>query len=264
MRTVLNLQPGKKVYFASDFHLGAPTHAESLLRERQVVSWLDTIKADAQVVFLMGDLFDFWFEYKMVVPKGYTRFFGKLAELADMGIALKIFVGNHDLWMKDYFTQEFGAEIITDPQQYEIAGHSLYLAHGDGLGPGDYAYKKLKGVFQNKFCQFLFGRIVHPNLGMKLGNAWSLNSWKKNRANDRVHAFQNGDKELLYSYCKELQAKGEFYDYYVFGHRHCVLDLPLERGARYINIGDWIIFYSYAVLDESGLELKKWNERILG
>ncbi len=260
MNRSIKLKDGKKVYFASDFHLGAPDHLSSLAREKKIIAWLDEIKKDAQLIFLMGDLFDFWFEYKSVVPKGFVRFLGKIAELSDAGIEIKIFTGNHDMWMTDYFQKELGAEVFFDTVQYQIGEKAFFLGHGDGLGPGDHGYKFLKKVFKNRVARFLFGRVMHPNLGQFLGNTWSLNSWKKNRANDTVKAFENGDKELLYSYCKQLQAEGKLFDYYIFGHRHCKLDLPLEHGARYINIGDWIVFDSYAVFDGKQLELKVFNK----
>ncbi len=166
---------GNKLYFASDFHLGAPSYASSREREDRLVRWMDTIKADAAEVFLMGDVFDFWFEYKTVVPKGYIRFLGKLAELADAGIKIYLFKGNHDMWMFDYFERELGATIITDELEIERNGKKFYLHHGDGLGPGDNMYKVLKKVFRSNFCQWLFARI-HPNLGVGIANYWSSHS----------------------------------------------------------------------------------------
>ncbi|AWW00621.1 UDP-2,3-diacylglucosamine diphosphatase [Arcticibacterium luteifluviistationis] len=254
------LEPGKKLYFASDFHLGAPNHAESLLREKRIISWLDHIKTDAQEIFLVGDLFDFWFEYKHVVPKGYVRFFGKLAELVDAGIIIKIFTGNHDLWMADYFKTEIGTEVIHAPVTFSSQGKTFYVGHGDGLGPGDKAYKFLKkSLFNNPICTFLFGRIMHPNLGMFLGNSWSLNSWKKNRAEDVVFEEIVLEKEFLYQYIMNMEKSGSHHDFYIFGHRHIALDSQLNEQTKYVNLGDWIRFNSYGVFDGEQLELKRFQ-----
>jgi UDP-2,3-diacylglucosamine hydrolase len=252
------LQTSKKVYFASDFHLGAPNQAESLIREKKIISWLDFIKKDAQVIFLVGDLFDFWFEYKQVVPKGYVRFLGKLAELSDSGISIKIFAGNHDLWMADYFQNEIGAEVYHSPQVFSYNDFKFYVGHGDGLGPGDFTYKWLKNfLFTNPICTFLFGRIMHPNLGIKLGNLWSLSSWKKNRAEDKTSEEIVLDKEYLYQYIKEMENAGSRHDFYVFGHRHIAMETTVNETAKYINLGDWIRYDSYAVFDGTELKLIK-------
>jgi UDP-2,3-diacylglucosamine hydrolase len=191
-----------KLYFASDFHLGAPSYASSRERELVLVNWLDTIKADAAEVFLMGDVFDFWFEYKTVVPKGYLRFLGKLAELYDLGIKLYLFKGNHDMWMFDYFKKEFGATIITNELIIERNGKKFFLHHGDGLGPGDHYYKFLKKFFRSKFCQWLFAR-VHPNLGVGIANRWSSHSRivndRKDEPSTRSYAvFDGQDVQLEY------------------------------------------------------------------
>jgi UDP-2,3-diacylglucosamine hydrolase len=252
----IDLQPGKKIYFASDFHLGAPNYIESLSREKKIVKWLDRIKSDAQIIFLVGDLFDFWFEYKHVVPKGFVRFFGKLAELSDVGIEIKIFAGNHDLWMSDYFTTEIGAKVYHSPQEFIFNERTFYIGHGDGLGPGDYFYKWLKKlVFNNPVCTFLFGHIMHPNLGLYLGNLWSLNSWKKNRAVDQAHEEIDIDKEFLFQYIKEIEATGNTHDFYIFGHRHIVIETMVNDTAKYINLGDWIRYDSYSEFDGNSLKL---------
>lgn len=254
----IDLNQEKKIYFASDFHLGAPNYKKSLIREKEICRWLDSIKSDAQVIFLVGDLFDFWFEYKNTVPKGYTRFFGKLSELADTGIEIKIFPGNHDMWMRDYFQNEFSAKVYRKPQQFLIKNKKLYVAHGDGLGPGDYAYKVLKRIFENRICKFLFGNILHPNLSLKLGYMWASHSWKNHEKEKDVYVFESNEKEILYQYCKE-QENYEHHDYYVFGHRHYKLDLEVANGSKYINLGDWIYFYSYAVFDGENLKLIDWQ-----
>ena len=239
-----------KLYFASDFHLGTGTYADYRQREARLVRWLDFIKNDAAEVFLMGDVFDFWFEYKTVVPKGYIRFLGKLAELADAGVKLYLFKGNHDMWMFDYFPRELDAAIISDELERERNGKKFYLHHGDGLGPGDNFYKMLKKIFRSRFCQWLFARI-HPNFGVGLANYWSSHS---RMANEKKTDYKPGEQEWLIIFCREL-LKTHFYDYLVFGHRHFPLDVPLNAESHYINLGEWIFKSSYAVFDGEKMTL---------
>jgi len=237
-----------KLYFASDFHLGAGGYEKSREREARLVRWLDSIKEDAAEVFLMGDIFDFWFEYKTVVPKGYIRFLGKLAEMADAGIKLYLFKGNHDMWMFDYFEQELDATIITNELEIERNGKKFYLHHGDGLGPGDHFYKILKKIFRSSFCQWLFARL-HPNFGVGIANYWSKHS---RIAGESDEARKSEQKEWLVTYSREL-LQTHFYNYLVFGHRHLPLDIQLNEQSRYINLGEWVNYNSYAVFD--GVEL---------
>jgi UDP-2,3-diacylglucosamine hydrolase len=244
-----------KIYFASDFHLGTGTYASSRDREDRLVRWLDFIKAEAAEVFLMGDGFDFWFEYKTVVPKGYIRFLGKLAELADSGIKLWFFKGNHDMWMFDYFERELGATIISDELEIERNGKKFYLHHGDGLGPGDTFYKFLKGFFRSKLCQWLFARI-HPNLGVGVANYWSAHS---RIVNDKKEDSKPGQQEWLVVFCREL-LQTHFYDYLVFGHRHLPLDIQLNDKSRYINLGEWVNASSYGVFDGETVGLKYFEK----
>ncbi len=241
---------GNKLYFASDFHLGTGGYAASREREARLVRWLDTIKADAAEVFLMGDVFDFWFEYKTVVPKGYIRFLGKLAELADAGIKIYLFKGNHDMWMFDYFEHELGATIVSDELEIERAGKKFYLHHGDGLGPGDTLYKILKTIFRSKICQWLFARI-HPNLGVGIANYWSEHS-RISSGNNKLR--KSMEQEWLVVYSHEL-LKNKFYDYLIFGHRHLPLDIKVDQ-SRYINLGEWANYNSYAVFDGEELTLQ--------
>ncbi|HEY0244783.1 MAG TPA: UDP-2,3-diacylglucosamine diphosphatase, partial [Mucilaginibacter sp.] len=230
---------GNKLYFASDFHLSAGSYEGSRKREDRLVQWLDSIKADAAEVFLMGDVFDFWFEYKTVVPKGYIRFLGKLAQLTDAGIKLYFFKGNHDMWMFDYFERELGATIITNELEIERNGKKFYLHHGDGLGPGDNNYKILKKIFRSPLCQWLFARL-HPNLGVGIANYWSAHSRIANKDNKTRKILE---QEWLVIYSREL-LQTKFYDYLVFGHRHLPLDIKLNDKSRYINLGEWINFSS--------------------
>jgi UDP-2,3-diacylglucosamine hydrolase len=243
-----------KIYFASDFHFGVPDHTSSRDREDLVVSWLDEIKKDAAEIYLIGDIFDFWFEYSAVIPKGFIRFQGKLAELTDSGIKITMFKGNHDMWMFDYFVKELGIEIISDELILERNGKKFYLHHGDGLGPGDAKYKILKKIFRSGFCQWLFARI-HPNLGVGIAKKWSKHSRLQSNQKEE---FQDLDKEWLVTYCKELLLK-EHYDFLIFGHRHLPLDVRLGD-IRYINLGEWMNFNSYAVFDGENLELRYFKK----
>jgi len=240
-----------KIYFASDFHLGTGTYAAGRAREERLVRWLDSIKTDASEVFLMGDVFDFWFEYKTVVPKGYIRFLGKLAELSDAGIKLWFFRGNHDMWMFDYFEREFGATIISNELEIERNGKKFYLHHGDGLGPGDTFYKFMKGFFRSKLCQWLFARL-HPNFGVGLANYWSSHS---RLANEKKDDHKPGQQEWLVTF-SNLVLQKQFYNCLVFGHRHLPLDIKLNEKSRYINLGEWVYACSYAVFDGEDISLK--------
>ncbi len=250
----INLLPGKKIYFASDFHLGAPTHEKSLAREKVIIKWLDSIKSDAQIIFLVGDLFDFWFEHRQTVPKGYIRFFGKLAELVDSGIELVVFTGNHDMWMRDYFEKELNTITFRNSQEYLINRKRLLVGHGDGLGPGDYGYKFLKKIFENKLFRWLFANLLHPDLSLKLGYLWAGHSWQNHDKEQDVYVFESQEKEILYKYCQEKEIK-EHRDFYIFGHRHYNLDLKINNSSRYINLGDWIKLNSYASFDGEDVRL---------
>ncbi|HZY39998.1 MAG TPA: UDP-2,3-diacylglucosamine diphosphatase [Mucilaginibacter sp.] len=239
-----------KLYFASDFHLGTGTYAKYREREARLVRWLDSIKDDASELFLMGDVFDFWFEYRTVVPKGFIRFLGRLAELSDAGVKLYFFKGNHDMWMFNYFEKELGATIISNELVIERGGKKFYLHHGDGLGPGDKFYKILKAIFRSKLCQWLFARI-HPNVGVGVANYWSRHS---RIANEKKEDHKPGQQEWLVLYSKEL-LETIHYDYLIFGHRHWPLDIPLNDKTRYINLGEWVISNSYAVFDGTDLTM---------
>ena len=243
-----------KIYFASDFHFGVPDHVLSREREDLVVSWLEEIRKDAAEIYLIGDIFDFWFEYSAVIPKGFIRFQGKLADLVDSGIKITFFKGNHDMWMFDYFVKELGIQVISDELVLERNGKKFYLHHGDGLGPGDAKYKIIKKIFRSGFCQWLFARI-HPNFGVGIAKKWSKYSRLQNNQKEE---FQDLDKEWLVSYCKELLLK-EHYDFLIFGHRHLPLDVALGE-SRYINLGEWMNFNSYAVFDGENLELRYFKK----
>jgi UDP-2,3-diacylglucosamine hydrolase len=251
----VQISPDKKIYFLSDFHLGAPDHEKSLVREKILVDFLDKIKPDAAEVFLVGDMFDFWYEYRKVVPKGYVRLLGKLAELSDAGIPMHFFVGNHDMWMKDYFMEELNIPVYFEPKEFERNGKHFLIGHGDGLGPGDHGYKRLKKVFRNPVCQWLFG-VLPPYMGMGLANYMSRRSRAQTGASEEV--FLGEDKEWLIIYCKD-RLKEKKFDFFVFGHRHLPIDFRLNNASRYINLGDWIRYYTYAVFDGEKLVLKSFK-----
>jgi UDP-2,3-diacylglucosamine hydrolase len=252
--THIKVPKGKKIYFSSDNHLGAPTHKESLPREKKFVAWLDEIKDDAAAIFLLGDLFDFWFEYKKVVPKGFTRTLGKLAEISDSGVPIYYFVGNHDLWMNGYFEDELNIPVFHKPQEFFFNQTSFLIGHGDGLGPGDKGYKLMKKVFTNSISKWLF-RWLHPDLGVRLAQYMSVKN--KLISGNEDEKFLGEDNEWLIQYCKhKLQENHR--DYFVFGHRHLPLEIELKPNSKYINLGDWIRYYTYGVFDGEKMELKEY------
>lgn len=248
----MNLEKNKKIFFVSDCHLGIPDKGNSLFREKKLVRWLDDIKNDAFEIYLLGDIFDFWFEYKTVVPKGYVRLLGKLAELSDNGIKIKYFTGNHDMWMKDYLKDEINIEIIRHPVEQEINGKKFYIAHGDGLGPADNGYKFLKKIFSNKICRKLYS-FIHPGAGIPIALFFSNKS--RYSRGDSDYEFNGEENERLIIYAKQLTEK-EHFDFFVFGHRHLPIDLEIKPNVRYINIGDWLHHFSYLVFDGEKVELK--------
>lgn len=247
---------GSKIYFASDFHLGTPSFEESKARELRIVSWLDCIKADAAELYLMGDVFDFWFEYAHAVPKGHVRFLGKLAELADQGIKITLFKGNHDMWMFGYLEKEIGVNIVSNELIIERGGKRFYLHHGDGLGPGDWTYKVLKKVFRSKLCQWLFARL-HPNFGIGIARFWSRRS---RISSGKEEKFQDSNKEWLAQYAHAYLNRNEEkekIDYFIFGHRHLPLRIPIQD-SLYVNLGEWMNFNTYAVFDGKELSLMQY------
>jgi UDP-2,3-diacylglucosamine hydrolase len=248
------VQPGKPIYFASDFHLGAPDYAGSLIREKEVVKWLRQCSRDASEIFLVGDVFDFWFEYRRAVPRGFTRLLGTISEITDSGIPVHWFTGNHDMWIFDYLPQECGITLHREPVIREWNGRRVMIGHGDGLGPGDHGYKFIKKVFSSPLSQWLFARL-HPNFGIWLANKSSGYSRSTTGGKDRV--FLGEDKEWLVVYAKEVLQR-EHIDYFVFGHRHLPLEIRLNDRSVYYNLGDWLVDYTYGVLDENGFQLRRW------
>ena len=251
----IKLNPSKRIYFCSDNHLGSPNRNLSLEREKIFITWLDQIKTDAQAIFFLGDLFDFWFEYKRVVPKGFTRLFGKLAELSDSGIDLFFFVGNHDCWIGNYFEDELGINVFHKKVDLNIDNYNILIGHGDGLGPGDNKYKFLKLLFRNPILKKLFS-FIHPDIGISLGKFLS----QKNKiisGDEKV--FESEDKEMLFSYCKDV-LKTKYYHFFIFGHRHVPLELDLGNNSKYFNTGDWITHFSYLVYDGNSFNLNYFNK----
>lgn len=246
----------RNIYFLSDFHLGVPNAADSLVREKKIVAFLDGIKSDVLAIFIVGDMFDFWYEYKNVVPRGYTRIFGKLAELTDSGIDVHFFVGNHDMWMKDYFQKELNIPVYFGPKTFEFNGKKFYVAHGDGLGPGDNGYKFLKKIFRNPVCQWLFG-VLPPKIGIGLANYFSQKS--KDNADVMERQFLGEDGEWLIIHSKEILRK-EHFDYFIYGHRHVPSDFSITPTSRYINLGDWIGHFTYAVFNGNELKLEIYKQ----
>ena len=255
----INTSENKKVYFASDQHLGAPTPEDSFPREQKFVAWLTEVKKDAEAIFLLGDLFDFWFEYKTVVPKGFVRVLGKLAELRDAGIPIYFFVGNHDLWMNDYFEKELNIPVFHKPQLFTIDNKLFFIGHGDGLGPDDKGYKRMKKVFTFPLFQWLF-RWLHPDLGVKLGQYMSVKN--KMISGEEDAKFLGEEKEWLVQYCKR-KLEQKHYDFFVFGHRHLPLEINLNKESKYFNLGDWIQYYTFGAYANGNFELLKNESKAL-
>lgn len=239
---------GKFLFIASDFHLGSPNYEESLARERRIAHWLETVVLpQGSDLVLLGDTFDFWFEYGNAIPKGFLRLQGALARLADAGIRIHLFTGNHDMWMFGYFEKELRATIYRDPISIILGKKMILLAHGDGLGPGDFTYKIFRFFFHSKICQWLF-KWIHPDIGLWIANSWSRSSRKAHSVGD---VDFKGEKEHIWQWCKQMQATNP-HDYYIMGHRHLHMDLEVGQGSRYINLGDWFTRGRFIRIDADG------------
>ncbi len=249
------MKKNKKIYFVSDAHFGFPGIEKSLNREKLFVKWLDEIKTDAEEIYLLGDIFDFWFEYKKAVPRGFTRLLGKISEITDSGIPVHFFTGNHDIWIFDYLPKETGVIIHRKPITREFNGKRFFLAHGDGLGPHDKGYKIMKNIFTNRVAQWFFS-LLHPNVGISIAQFFSHKSRYSNGFEKKEYKGDN--KEWLVLFAKN-KLNEQYYDYLIFGHRHIPVDIKLDEKSRFINLGDWISNFSYAVFDGKNLELKKYK-----
>lgn len=241
-------------YFLSDFHLGARYFEEPRETERRVVDFLDSIKGDAKEVYLLGDILDYWFEYRYVVPRGFTRFFGKIAELTDLGVKVYWFIGNHDIWIFDYLPNELGVEVIDGEVTKEIDGKVFFLAHGDGVGKQPRSFRMLRSLFRNRFCQKLYSAI-HPRWTIPFALSWSNSSRK---GDDEYPEYKGEENEFLEIFANDY-LKSHKVDYFVFGHRHIMLDKKLQGGATLVVLGDWLHYCSYAVWDGNNLALKSFQ-----
>lgn len=250
--------PKNKTYFISDVHLGAPALNNNRERERLFVQWLDNAAKDAASIYLLGDIFDFWYEYKKVVPRGFVRTLGKIAELTDKGIPIYFFTGNHDIWVYDYLPSETGVTVYREPLIKTIEGKKFFLGHGDGLDPKEKGYLILKRFFTSKTAQFLYSRL-HPNLAFWIGHKWAKHS---RLAKDTEPEVSKGpDFETCVSFAKQYVEK-EHIDYFIFGHRHVMMDEQLNEKSRLLVLGEWINYFSYAVFDGKELKLKQYNKNL--
>lgn len=243
-----------KTYFLSDAHLGSSFHENSIDVERKMCRWFDAVKHDAKAIYLMGDIFDYWFEYKNVVPRGFTRVLGKFSELTDAGIPIYFFIGNHDIWLTDYLATECGLIVEKGPVVKEIDGKKFFLAHGDGLGDESWTFKCLRKIYHNKFLRFLYAGI-HPRWTMAFARKWSNYS----RMNGEVVPYMGEDKEHLIKFAKSILTISSKINYFVFGHRHIMLNHPLKEDSYIVILGDWMSYFSYAVFDGENMELKKFE-----
>lgn len=246
----------KLTYFLSDFHLGAKYFDNPLDYEKRVVAFLDSIKGNAKEIYLLGDILDYWYEYRHVVPKGFTRFFGKLAELSDAGIRIYWFIGNHDIWIFDYIPKELGVTVLDGPSIRQIDGKRFFLDHGDAVGKRTLSFRMLRSLFRNAFCQRLYAAI-HPRWTVPFALNWS----KGSREGDEFPAYQGEGNEYLEEFAKSYSSKPPI-DFFIFGHRHIMLDKCLPSGSRIIILGDWIHFCSYAVFDGENLSLLQFSGQI--
>lgn len=245
----------KKIYFLADAHLGAKTHQDSLEAERKLCRWLDFVKMDADSIYLMGDIFDYWFEYKYVVPRGFTRLLGKLAEVSDSGVDVHFFIGNHDIWLTDYLSAECGMILHFEPLIVEIQGKKFFLAHGDGLGDDSKSFHFLRKLFHSKFLRKCFSAI-HPRWTIPLAHAWSGSSREKGGFMD----YLGEDNEYLIRYSKEKLEEVRDINYFIYGHRHILLNLAIAEQSSVVILGDWITLFSYAVFDGETLRLERWEK----
>lgn len=248
-----------KTYFVTDAHLGSLAYKDKLKNEKKLVRWMDSIKTDCEALYFLGDMIDFWYEHKLVVPKGYARFFGKIAEFTDAGIPIVWFAGNHDVWLFNYVQQELGVTVYFKPTELTIRGKRFYMAHGDGLGDPDPKFRLLRVLFHDSFCQKLFGTL-HPRLSIGLGLAWAKHSRLKREAYPEEYLGE--DKEFLIQFSKKhaLENGDNAADFYVYGHRHILVDLMISRRSRILILGDWIKLFSYGVFDDEGFRMELFEE----
>lgn len=253
-RIDIEVSNNKQIYFLSDLHLGAQSYNESFIREKNSIQFLQQIKNNTQAIFLVGDVFDFWFEYNLVVPKYFVRFLNCLADFTQQQIPVYIIKGNHDLWYNNYLTQEIGVTIIEDSVELTSNNKKIFITHGDGKGKGDLKYKILKRIFTNPICKWLF-KWLHPDIGMKLALLWSRNSFD----HPKHEKFNGEENERLIQFVKAME-KEQHYDYYICGHRHLPMEFVISANSTYINLGDWIYHNSYASFNGNNLSLQYQNK----
>lgn len=250
-----------KIYFASDAHLGARFHRDPRAVEKRLVRWLDSIQHEARAIWFLGDMFDYWYEYKYVVPKGHTRFLGKLAELADSGVEVHIFIGNHDIWMFDYLPSEIGAIVHREPLTVDLLGKRFFLAHGDEVDHRSRTFRVIRAVFRNRFCQWLYSGI-HPRWTFGFALGWSLSSRKSGLKKQEEAAqpdYKGENGEYLIAFAKEHLKAHPDINFFIFGHRHILLDLMLSRTSRILIAGDWMQYFSYVEWDGETLRLEQFE-----
>lgn len=249
-----------KIYFVADAHLGSLAYADKLKNEKKLVRWMSSIKGDCEALYLMGDMIDFWFEYKLVVPKGFARFFGKIAEFTDAGIPVYWFAGNHDIWLFDYVQKELGVTVYTEPIETVLLGKKFYMAHGDGLGDPSLQFRILQKIFRNRICQIFFASL-HPRLGLGFGLAWAKRSRLKREKQPEVYLGEDIEYLVKFSKKHALEAKENAADFYIFGHRHILLDLMISGKSRVIIPGDWIRFFTYGEFDGNTFQIHTFEEK---
>lgn len=252
------MEKPRKIYFASDAHLGARFHKDPLAVEKRLVRWLDSIKDEAAEVWFLGDIFDYWYEYKYVVPKGFTRFLGKVAELSDNGVDIHFFIGNHDIWMFDYLPREVGATIHREPLTIDLLGKRFFLAHGDEVDNRSLSFRFIRALFRNRFCQWLYAAI-HPRWTFGFALGWSHNSRKSGLKKQEQQEYQGEAAEYLIVFAKEYLQTHPDINFFIFGHRHIMLDLMLSRTSRLLVAGDWMRYFSYIEWDGENLSLNQFE-----
>jgi len=245
-----------RIYFASDLHLGMHPTEDSRTRETYFVDWLEQIRHDAREIWLLGDIFDYWFEYSKVVPRGFVRFLGKLASLADEGIEIHLFPGNHDVWFFDYLPEEIGLTIHQKNLLRTWNNKKFMLGHGDGLLTSDLGYRLLQKVFRNRILQWLYARL-HPNGSTSFAQWWSKKSRNKKGA---FVPYLGREKEHQVIFAKSYLKRHSHIDYFIFGHRHVPFQIQIAPESQVVCLGDWICNFTYAVFDGEELQLKKYFE----
>lgn len=251
------MSPGK-TYFLSDLHLGAGYFKDPKQRERAVVDFFDSIKEDAEEIFLLGDILDYWFEYKYAVPRGFIRFFGKLAELSDSGVKITWLIGNHDIWIFDYLPSELGIDVIDGSICRKINGKVFYMSHGDGIGVDSLGFRFMRAFFRNKFCQKLYSGI-HPRWTIPFALGWSRSSRKGSDDYISETATYSLALEKLRSFCRRKIKDNPEIDYFIFGHLHLLYTEKISSDSEMVILGDWISKFSYAEFDGTELRLKKYD-----